>query len=324
MSSDSSMRWKMIAAFGAVYIIWGSTYLFISFAIETLPPFLMAGTRFIVAGGLLYGWQRLRGEPNPPRLHWRSAAIIGGLLLVGGNGGVTWAEQKVPSGLTALVIGATPIWITLLGWIAFGGTRPNRFMALGLGIGLAGVALLIGPANLLGGDELDPMGTLALIFASMAWATGSLYSRRAPMPHAPLMGTAIEMLAGGALLWIVGLLAGDAGNLNLSGVSLKSAFSLVYLTIFGSMLAFSAYVWLLGHTTPQRATSYAYVNPVVAVILGWAFAGEDLGPRTIIAAAIIIASVVLVTSARAQSKIKTPSPTPILPETDGIAVCASK
>jgi drug/metabolite transporter (DMT)-like permease len=298
--SETSPRWQVLTALAAIYLIWGSTYLGIRYALESLPPFLMAGSRFILAGSLLLIWQWRRGAARPARVHWRSALIIGGLMIVGGNGGVTWAEQHVPSGLAALMIGAVPIWIVMFDWLAFGGNRPNGRMALGLVGGLSGLALLIGPAEFAGGERIDLIGGAALVAAAISWAIGSLYSRRAPLPAVALQATGLEMLAGGVLEIIVGTLLGEWGKLDPGGVSLRSALAVLYLGLVGSLIGFSAYIWLLRHTTPARAASYAYVNPVVAVILGWALAGESVSLRTILATAIIIGSVVMITSFRAQ------------------------
>jgi drug/metabolite transporter (DMT)-like permease len=298
--SETSPRWQVLTALAAIYLIWGSTYLGIRYALESLPPFLMAGSRFIMAGSLLLIWQWRRGAVHPACVHWRSALIIGGLMIVGGNGGVTWAEQRVPSGLAALMIGAVPIWIVMFDWLAFGGARPNGRMALGLVGGLSGLALLIGPAEFAGGERMNLIGGAALVAAAISWAIGSLYSRRAPLPAVALQATGLEMLAGGVLEIIVGTLLGEWGKLDPGGVSLRSALAVLYLGMFGSLIGFSTYIWLLRHTTAARASSYAYVNPVVAVILGWALAGESVSLRTILATAIIIGSVVMITSFRAQ------------------------
>ena len=174
ISSAASPQWRMIAAFAAIYFIWGSTYLAIRFAIETLPPFLMASTRFIVAGAVLYGWARLVGAPRPTRFHWSAAAVVGGLLLLGGNGGVVWAEQSVPSGLTALLVAMAPVWMALLDWARRGGVRPNGGASVGLALGFAGVVLLVGPDVLVGGGQVNPIGALVLMLASLSWAAGSL------------------------------------------------------------------------------------------------------------------------------------------------------
>lgn len=295
-----SERWRLMAALAAIYLIWGSTYLGIRFAIETLPPFLMAGTRNLIAGGLLYAWTARKGVPRPQKIHWRSAVVIGALLIVGGNGFVSWAEERVPSGLAALMIGATPLWIALLNWLVFGSTRPNGRMALGLITGLTGIAILIGPSEVLGGGGINAVGAVALVLSSLTWAAGSLYSRKAPLPSSPLRAASMEMLCGGGLLYLLGTAAGQWAEVHPEHVSLKSVAAVLYLALFGSLIAFSTYGWLLRHTTPARATSYAYVNPVVAVFLGWALAGEKLSPRTGLAAAIIVGSVVLITSVRAQ------------------------
>ncbi len=296
----STPRWQLLAALVAVYIIWGSTYLGIRFAIETLPPFLMTSTRFLIAGTLLYGWMSFRGTPRPQAVHWRSAFIIGTLMLVGGTGLVTWAEQRVPSSLAALMICTTPLWIALLNWLIFGSTRPNRRMVLGLFLGLVGVAILLGPAELLGGHQVDLLGALGLVAAALSWSAGSLYSRQAPLPQAPLQAASMEMLCSGVVLGVIGTLAGQWSDVHPSHVSFKSVAALLYLILFGSLVAFTAYIWLLRHTTPSRATSYAYVNPVVAVFLGWALAGEELSLRIALASAIIVGSVVLITSLGAQ------------------------
>jgi drug/metabolite transporter (DMT)-like permease len=300
--SETSARWQVLTALAVIYLIWGSTYLGIRYALESLPPFLMAGTRFLIAGSLLLLWQWRRGAVRPTLVHWRSALIVGSLMILGGNGGVTWSEQRVPSGLAALMIGAVPIWIVMLDWLVFGGARPNRRMALGLVGGLAGLGLLIGPAEFAGGERMDLIGGAALVAAAISWALGSLYSRRAPLPSVALQATGMEMLAGGILEYAFGTLLGEWGQIDPGSVSLRSSLSVLYLALFGSLVGFSAYIWLLRHTTAARAASYAYVNPVVAVLLGWAFAGESLSLRTILATTVIIGSVVMITSFRAQQR----------------------
>lgn len=293
-----SPRWQMVLAMGTLYFVWGSTYLGIRFALESMPPFLMAAARFLFAGGVLYLWMRLRGVPNPTRLNTRAGLIVGGLLLLGGNGGVTFAEQYIPSSLAAVMVGAIPAWTVLLDWLLYGGQRPTRRVAAGLAGGLLGIALLAGPSSLLGGESFNTLGIVALIIAGLTWAVGSLYSRRAPLPRVPLMATGLEMLAGGLLLALVGTLAGEWSQLDIGAISLKSAAALAYLAIAGSLIGFTTYVWLLRNTTPARATSYAYVSPIVALALGATLAGEEISLRTMIAAAIIIGSVVLLTSPR--------------------------
>ena len=301
-------RWLVFVALGAIYLIWGSTYLGIRIAIETLPPFLMAGGRFVIAGMIMLALQSRGGRPTVTRIHWRSAFVIGGLMLVGGNGGVSWAEQTVPSGIASLMIAAVPLWVVLLNWGAFDHEQPNGRMAAGLVGGILGVALLIGPDSLLGDGGMEPLGGAALVGAALAWSAGSLYSRRAPLPSNPLYATGMEMLAGGALLFLVGTLAGEWAELDFSAVSARSMAAFTYLTLIGSLAAFPAYIWLLRNTTPARAASYAYVNPVVAVFLGWAVAGESLTARIFAAAAVIITAVVVITSGRAQARPRPASP----------------
>ncbi|HEV8631542.1 MAG TPA: drug/metabolite exporter YedA [Thermoanaerobaculia bacterium] len=295
-------RLKVAAAFAAVYVLWGSTYLAIRFALETLPPFWMASSRFLIAGSLLYVWARRRGAAPPQRLHWRSALIVGGLLLLGGNGGVVWAEQRVPSGLAALLVATVPLWMVMLDGAGRGWRRPATQVLLGVALGLAGVALLVGPGRFAGGRGVDPLGAVVLIAASLSWTAGSLYSRRAPLPASPLLGTAMQMLGGGACLAVAGLVAGEWHRLDLAAASQRSLLAVAYLVVFGSLVGFTAYAWLLRVSTPPLVATYAYVNPVVAVLLGWAFAGEPVTARTLVAAAVIVGAVMLITTHRARPR----------------------
>jgi drug/metabolite transporter (DMT)-like permease len=283
---------RIVAAFAAVYLIWGSTYLAIRFAIETIPPHLMASARFLAAGAILYGWARLRGAPRPSLQNWRAAAIVGGLLLLGGNGAVVWAETRVPSGVTSLLVATVPIWMALIESLRNGGRRPATAVIAGLVLGLGGLALLLAPGKLAG--RVDLLGAGALLVGSFSWAFGSLLSRTASLPKSGFLAAAMEMIAGGVWLLLFGLLTGQAGSLTLSALSMKSLVSLGYLIVFGSLVGFTAYIWLLGATTAARVSTYAYVNPVVAVLLGWAFAGEPMTLRTALAAAVIVAAVALI------------------------------
>lgn len=298
-----SMNARLIVAFATVYLIWGSTYLAIRFAIETLPPFGMAGTRFVLAGMVLFTIARLRGAAMPRAVHWRSATVVGALMLLGGNGGVVWAEQRVPSGLAALLIATVPLWMALLEWLRGETSRPSGKLALGLALGMAGVAWLASSGGTADGQRIDPLGALVLVGASLSWALGSLHARRARLPASPLFATALEMTMGGACLLAASLLRGEWSGFSLASVSARSAWSLVYLFLFGSLVAFTAYVWLLHHTTPTRAATYAFVNPLVAVVLGWAIVGETLTPVTLMAATVIIAAVVVIVTARSVSSI---------------------
>jgi drug/metabolite transporter (DMT)-like permease len=303
---EGSERTRLLAAFAAVYVIWGSTYLAILYAIETLPPFLMAGARFLVAGSALYAWARLRGVPRPRLVHWRSAAIVGAFLLLGGNGGVVWSEQRVPSGLAALLVATVPLWMVVFESLRPGGVKPGRGVWVGLALGLAGAALLVGRGELAGGRGADPLGAAVLIAASMSWACGSIYARGARLPESPLLATGMEMLSGGVLLTVAGLAGGEWGRLALGQVSARSLWSLVYLIVMGSLVGFTAYIYLLQKTTPALASTYAFVNPVVAVLLGWALAGEAVTTRTLLAAVVIVTAVVVIIMSRARGTAPRP------------------
>jgi drug/metabolite transporter (DMT)-like permease len=285
---------KLLLAFAALYVIWGSTYLAIKFAVESIPPYLMSGGRFIVSGLILYVWARSRGEPVPTRRQWRDAAIVGTLLLACGNGAVGWAEQFVPTGITALLVASVPLWMVLIDWARPKGRRPSLMVAVGLAVGLAGVAVLAAPGFTDGAKSSLGIGAAVLMFGSIAWAAGSIYSRQSDRPKASEMSTAMQMIAGSGSLIVIGLAFGELGRLDLSAVTMKSFLGWAYLVTFGSLLGFTAYAYVLRETTPAKATTYAYVNPVVAVLLGWAFANEPITTRTIVAAGIILASVAMI------------------------------
>lgn len=293
MPRDKNLR--LLIAFATLYVIWGSTYLAIRISIETIPPFVMAASRFLLAGTILFVWARLRGAPLPTASHWRSAALIGTLLLLVGNGGVVWAEQRVSSGFAALVVGAEPLWAVVLDWLRPGGRRPSAVVGLGLITGFAGVALLISPGDI-GGETVDLVGAAVLIAATIGWAIGSVQSRHVDTPKAPLMATGINMLAGAAALFIAAAFNGEYARLDPAAISTRSLLAWGYLTIFGAVVGFTAYIWLLRNTTIAKASTYAYVNPVVAVFLGWLVLGEHVGLRTIVAAAVIVAGVVMITT----------------------------
>lgn len=282
-------RAQILVAFLAIYVVWGSTYLAIRWAIETTPPFLMAGTRFLLAGTALYAWARLSGAPRPRAAEWRGTALIGALMLLGGNGAVTWAEQRVPSGLAALLVATVPLWMVLLG-----GRRPRAQVVAGVILGLAGIALLVGPASFAGSGRVDLAGAGVLVCGALSWSIGSLLAPRAGLPKAAALATAMEMLAGGALLLALGVVTGEPAAFRPEAVSLRSGAALLYLVVAGSLVGFSAYSWLLRHASPAHVSTYAFVNPVVAVFLGWALAGEDLGARTLLATAVIVAGVAFI------------------------------
>jgi drug/metabolite transporter (DMT)-like permease len=283
---------RLALGFAAVYILWGSTYLGIRFAVASMPPLLMAGSRFVLAGGFLYALLRVRGTPRPEWKHWRSAAILGGLLLLGGNGLVSLSELSMPSGIAALIVAIVPFWMVLLNSLEQW-SLPKLSVIAGLLLGIAGLAILVLPGND-GGGHVDPLGVCLLLAATFSWATGSLYAHRAPLPASTFLGIAMEMFAGGVLLWLVGLATGEGAALHLAGITAASWIAFGYLVIFGSLVGFSAYVWLLKVTTPARASTYAFVNPVIAVLLGWLVAGEALTARIVLAGGIIVAAVCLI------------------------------
>ena len=296
----ASFRLKAALAFAAVYIIWGSTYLAIRFAIETLPAFTMGGVRFMLAGGVLLAWAALRGAPRPTLRQVRSAAIIGGLLLLCGNGAVMWAEQRVPSGLAALLIGTEPLFVGLILWAWPGGSRPGARTALALLIGFAGTTILaLGSDDPLGGSLHLP-SVLALLFACTTWATGSVYAKEADLPSSPTASSGLQMLLGGALLLGFGILRGEPGHIDPGAFSTKSLLAVAYLIVFGSLIGFSAYGWLIRHVKPTLVATYAYVNPVVAILLGSLLAGEPFGLTTVVASALILLAVLLVSTDRSQ------------------------
>ena len=294
----SPSRLLIVLAFAAVYLVWGSTYLAIRFAIETLPPFLMTGTRFSLAGAILFSWALLKGESiRTSRSQWPKALAIGGLLLLGGNGGVTWAEKYIPSGFAALLVASEPLWVVVLNW-AMSHKRPNWKVFLGVFIGLVGVALLVGDGlkSGIGSSSINLVAALVVLLAGFCWAAGSVYASRNPIKASTSMAAGMQMMSGGILLLLLGLATGDFPRLNLAAASWVSIGAFFYLLVFGSLVGFTAYSWLLRNVAPARAATYAYVNPMVAVFLGWLLANEPVNLRMGIAAVIIIASVVLITT----------------------------
>ncbi len=297
------MRLRIALAFLSIYTIWGSTYLAIRFAVETFPPFLMAAVRFLIAGGVLYAWMRLRGAPRPTRANWKAAAIIGGLLLLGGNGGVTKAELVIPSSLAAVLITTVPIWMALLELLRKDRIVPTLHVVVGLVLGFGGVILLIGPGDVGGSGGLNPLWAGVLIFAALSWAIGSVYSRNALLPKTPLLGSGMEMLAGGALLFVASLISQEWAGFQPGKISLLSLVSFIYLIVFGSLIGFSSYVWLLTKTTTARVSTYAYINPVVAVLLGYFLAAEQLTLRTLLASSVIVIAVVVITTFKSRQTV---------------------
>ena len=289
------MRTKVWIALVALYIVWGSTYLAIRFAVETIPPFLMAGTRFLISGAILYIWRRSAGDPSPTPRQWRSAIIVGLLLLLGGNGLVSWAEQHVASGIAALMVASIPLWMVLIEALRPHGAKPDWKILLGLSIGFGGIALLIGSSTGISAkDGLDLAGVSVLLFAALIWSYGSIYGRDADMPQSSLLGTGIEMLGGAAGLFLVGTSLGEWGQVRLAGISTSSLIGLAYLIVFGSLIGFVSYSWLLRNAPIPLVSTYAYVNPVVAIFVGAWLASEPITLGIVLSALIIIGSVVVI------------------------------
>ena len=277
-----------------VYFFWGGTYLGIRLAVRTIPAFLMAGTRFLVAGTAVYAYARLRGAQRPTRDHWLSAGLVGVLLLVGGNGLVSWAEQLVPSGIAALLVATVPLWMILLGLLDRRNPRPSLVVFGGVLLGFVGVGVLVLPSGS-GPDRVSPLGVAALLAGAVFWAWGSLRSRTAKLPASPLLANGMQMIVGGALLVLAGLGSGEGSRLHFASISMESLLGLGYLISFGSIVAYNAYIWLLKHADPTWVSTYAFVNPIVAVFLGWLIAHERFAPRALLATAIIVLAVVIIT-----------------------------
>ena len=286
---------KVILAFMVVYVVWGSTYVAIRFTLESMPPFLMVAIRFLIAGALMCAWTHVRGEPKPQKAHLLPTAILGILLLVFGSTGVVLAERSVPSGLVSLLVATVPVYIVLLQWLRPGGTAPGLRVVAGLVVGIVGLILLLGPAKVATNSGIDPFGVGCVLVGALGSAIGALYARSAKLPSSQQVAAGMEMLFAGAVLTVISACAGEFSYFQHFNLSLKSALALVYLIVFGSMLAFSAYGWLLKAVPADRVSSYAYVNPVVAVFLGWSLAGECITTQTIVGAAVILSAVLLIT-----------------------------
>jgi drug/metabolite transporter (DMT)-like permease len=294
----------LMLAFAAVYLIWGSTYLAIAIGIESFPTLLLPATRHLIAGLILYPILRWKTGIRPTPGQWRTAIITGLLLLLVGNGGVCLAERTVPSGVAALLVALVSFWMVLLDWLRPGGLDPAPRVVASLILGFGGLVLLVGPAHLGGSERVNPTGAGILVLGSFAWAWGSIYSKHNDLPSSPLLGVAMQSLAGGTALWIVGLLAGEGRQLHLAAISARSWMALAYLIVFGSGIGFTAYVYLLKKSSAARVGTYAFVNPVVALFLGWLGAGETITLRTALASVVILTAVLLVISAPHKSPLE--------------------
>jgi len=297
MSLQASHPTLVLLSFALVYIVWGSTFYAIRVGIESFPPFLLAGLRHLTVGLFFYPTFRIVTRERPTFAQWRTTFITGCLLLLIGNGMLSWAEQTVPSGIAALLVATVSLWMLLVDWLRPGGVRPAPRVIAGFLLGFAGMALLVGPKHLGNSDRIDPVGACALVLASLAWAIGSIYSRHHPLPRSPLLGVGMQSLSGGATLCLLAVVTGETRHFHFAGVTLRSWLALLYLIVFGSALAFSAYVYILKHSTAARVATYAFVNPVVALFLGWFLASEPLSLRTLLASFVILTAVLLVITA---------------------------
>ncbi len=297
--------WKTLAAFAIIYLVWGSTFLAIRVGVREVPPFLLAGMRFVVAGGVLYGWMIARGERSPSGRQWMSAFILAVLIFVLDYGLVFWAEQLVPSGIAAVMLATIPAFMALSEIILLRTQRLTVRLALALLIGIGGVAVLVSRSLNLGGAPIESAGAVALIIASMSWSVASALARKLPLPASQVMNSGAQMLAGGVLLALTAAARGEFRNFHPATVSRGAWLALLYMIVAGSIIAFTAYVWLLHHESPTKVGTYAYVNPVVAVLLGYFLGGEALGQRTILGTLFVLISVVLITTTRAKKPVAT-------------------
>lgn len=293
MNVPHPTRGKVLTAFFAVYVLWGSTYLFIKYTVASIPPLGMAGARFLLAGIILFVYARVRGAQAPRPSHWRASALVG-VLLMFSNAGVAWSETRIPSGVASLLVAMTPCWMVLFDWASSRERAPHPGVLAGLALGLSGVAILVGPGSLFGGARIDGLAATIVLCGTAAWAFGSLYARKAPRPASPQLLSGMQMICGGAALSTVALMTHQWDGFSFATLPPRAAWSFLWLLTFGSLVAFSAYMYLLTVSTPARVSTYAYVNPVVAVFLGWAFAGETLSTRTVVAAVVIVGAVVLI------------------------------
>ena len=312
------LTWKTLLAFAIIYFVWGSTFLAIRVGVREVPPFLLAAMRFLVAGLVLYGWMIARGERSPSRRQWMSVSLIAVLIFVFDYGLLFWAEQRVPSGIAAVMMATIPVFMALSEIIFLRTQRLTVRLVTALLIGIAGVAVLMSPWLSLSGAPIDPVGAVALIIASMSWSVSSALTRKLPLPPSKVMSSGAQMLAGGVLLALTAASLGEFRNFHPAAVSRGAWLSLLYLIVAGSIIAFTAYVWLIHHESPTKVGTYAYVNPVVAVLLGYFLGGEALGLRTILGTLFVLISVLVITTMPAKK------PVAALPVEDSAEVVGSQ
>lgn len=292
--------WLLLPAFGAIYFIWGSSFVVARIANQTLPPLLMMGTRILLGGLIVYALALRQGVKPPNRRQWLVATVIGILLFLSTNGIVSWSVVHLPSGIVALMMSAIPMWMVVLGWLFADGKRPTLLVIFALALGFGGIAMLFRPEEYAVDSPLAPVAFALLLLSPVTWVVGSLISRRASMPKSPFMSTGMTLTTGGAALVLLSILVGDAAQFDVSTLTWQAVFAWAYLSIAGSVIGFSAYVWLLRVQPPSRVATYAYVNPIVALTLGALLAGEQITLRIVIAAATIITAVAIVTSSQSR------------------------
>lgn len=298
--------WKVLLAFAIIYLVWGSTFFAIRVGVREVPPFLLAAMRFLVAGIVLYAWARSRGVPAPTAVEWRGAMMLAGLIFVMDYGGVFWAERRVPSGITAVMLATIPAFMALSEILIIKTRRLTGRLAVALLLGIGGVGILVGHSAVLGDAAIDTVGACVLLLAAVSWSIASALSRKLPSPSVKVMSSAAQMCAGGILLTIVAGFVGEFRDFHPAAVSAKAWFALSYLIVPGSIVGFTAYVWLLHHESPTKVGTYAYVNPIVAVLVGYFLGGEAIGVRTIVGTLLVLVSVVIITTAPKASKSSQP------------------
>jgi drug/metabolite transporter (DMT)-like permease len=303
--------WKTVLAFAIIYFVWGSTFLAIRVGVREVPPLLLASMRFSVAGVVLFGWMRLTGTPSPTRREWMAASLLAVCIFVLDYGLLFWAEQRVPSGIAAVMLATIPVFMTLSEILFLRTQRLTFRLGLALLVGIGGVSVLVSRSFSLGEVPIDPAGAVALLIAALSWSIASALTRKLPLPASKVMSSGAQMLAGGILLAVAAAIFGEFRGFHIQAVSRGAWFALVYLIVAGSIVGFTAYVWLIHHESPTKVGTYAYVNPVVAVIVGYFLGGETVGPRTLLGTLLVLVSVVVITTTRARKPASSPLVKPL-------------
>jgi len=301
-NTEKPARWKMVLAFATIYLVWGSTFLAIRVGVREVPPFLYAAIRFTIAGIAIFLWVIARGEKSPTARQWRAAALLGAVIFVLDYGLLFWTERRIPSGIAAVMLATIPAWIALAEIVFLRTLRMTASLGVALAVGVAGVAVLMSRSLHIGGAAVDRRGAVALIIASVSWSVASVVTRKMPLPESKVMSSGAQMLAGGLLLFVTSFALGEFRGFEFASVSREAWWALAYLIVAGSIIAFTAYTWLIHHESPTKVGTYAYVNPVVAVLIGYFFGGEPLDARTMIGSACVLVSVVVTTLGKSETK----------------------